>query len=55
MIKQSRLLTGFLTGTERWNRCGDASFEGRRSGKPLPGTLGAEAERLARIGTKGTI
>lgn len=23
-------------------------FEGRRSGKPLPGTLGAEAERLVR-------
>jgi len=28
------------------------SFEGRRSGKPLPGTLGAEAERLAREGRK---
>jgi hypothetical protein len=27
------------------------SFEGRRSGKPLPGTLGAEAERLAKVGS----
>ena len=30
-----RLLTGGLTDTERWNGCGDASFIGRRSGKPL--------------------
>ena len=30
-----RLLTGGLTGTERWNGCGDASFFDRRSGKPL--------------------
>jgi len=46
------LLTGILTGTERWDGCGDAPFEGRRSGKPLPGTLGAEAERLAKVSRK---
>ncbi|HRI04109.1 MAG TPA: hypothetical protein PLL77_10225 [Pyrinomonadaceae bacterium] len=28
------------------------SFESRRSGKPLLGTLGAEAERLAEAGRK---
>lgn len=28
------------------------SFEGRRSGKPLSGTLGAEAERLVPAGRK---
>jgi hypothetical protein len=38
-----------LTDTERWNGCGDTSFEDRRSGMPLSGTLGAEAERLARL------
>ncbi|QQS32761.1 MAG: hypothetical protein IPM50_14050 [Acidobacteriota bacterium] len=48
MVIQSRTLTGILTGTERWSRCGDALLEGRRSGKPLSGTLGAEAERLAK-------
>jgi hypothetical protein len=48
MVVQSRTLTGILTGTERWSGCGDASFEDRRSGKPLSGTLGAEAERLAK-------
>jgi hypothetical protein len=37
-----------LTGTERWSWCGDAQLESSRSGKPLLGTLGAEAERLAR-------
>ena len=39
---------GILTGTGRWNGCGDALFEDRRSGKPLSQTPGAEAERLAR-------
>jgi len=39
-----------LTGTERWNRCGDTLFESRRSGRPLFKTLGAEAERLAMVG-----
>ncbi|MBX3293835.1 MAG: hypothetical protein KF881_13185 [Acidobacteria bacterium] len=48
MAIQSRTLTGILTGTERWSECGDTSLEGRRSGKPLSGTLGAEAERLAK-------
>ena len=48
IASQSRLLTGTLTGTERWSRCGDASLESSRSGKPLLETLGAEAERLAR-------
>jgi hypothetical protein len=37
-----------LTDTGRWNRCGDASFESRRSGKPLLVTPGVEAERLAK-------
>ena len=46
------MLTGILTGTERWDGSGDAPSEGRRSGKPLPSTLGAEAERLARDGRK---
>jgi hypothetical protein len=48
MAVQSRRLTGILTGTERWSGCGDASLEDSRSGKPLSGTLGAEAERLAK-------
>jgi hypothetical protein len=52
IASQSRLLTGILTGTERWDGRGDAPSEGRRSGKPLSSTLGAEAERLARIGRK---
>jgi hypothetical protein len=42
------LLTGTLTGTERWSGCGDAQLEGSRSGMPLLCSLGAEAERLAR-------
>jgi hypothetical protein len=52
MDSQSKMLTGTLTGIKRWNECGDASFEDRRSGKPLSGTLGAEAERLAEIDRK---
>jgi hypothetical protein len=40
------IATGILTGTERWNGGGDTPFAGRRSGKPLSRTLGAEAERL---------
>jgi hypothetical protein len=52
MASQSKMLTGTLTGTKRWNGCGDASFEDRRSGKPLSGTFGAEAERLARVRRK---
>ena len=50
MAIQSRLLTGILTGIERWNGGGDTPFEDRRSGKPLSETLEAEAERLAKIG-----
>ena len=46
------MLTGTLTGAERWNEYGDVSFEDSRSGKPLSGTLGAEAERLAGIDRK---
>jgi len=38
-----------LTGTKRWERGGDASSANSRSGMPLFRTLGAEAERLARI------
>jgi len=42
------LLTGILTGTGRWNGCGDTPFEDRRSGMPLSGMPDVEAERLAR-------
>jgi hypothetical protein len=52
MATQSRLLTGSLTGTGRWDFGGDAWSESRRSGKPLLRTPGAEAERLARVGRK---
>jgi hypothetical protein len=52
MELQSRLLTGILTGTGRWNGGGDTPFEGRRSGRPLPVTPGAEAERLAMVSRK---
>jgi hypothetical protein len=31
-----RLLTGILTGTGRWNGCGDAPFDGKNSGMILP-------------------
>lgn len=31
-----RLLTGGLTGTGRWNGCGDTSFDGKDSGMDLP-------------------
>jgi formate-dependent nitrite reductase cytochrome c552 subunit len=41
------LLTGTLTGTWRWNDCGDATFGSRRSGKPLLENARVEAERLA--------
>jgi D-xylose transport system substrate-binding protein len=34
---------------ERWNGCGDTPFEDGRSGKPPSGTLGDEAERLAKV------
>ena len=44
-----------LTGTERWNGGGDTPFESRRSGMPLLGTLGVEAERLARIRRKADL
>ena len=47
------MLTGILTGTERWNGGGDTPFEGRRSGKPLPMTPGVEAERLGEVEPKG--
>jgi hypothetical protein len=30
-------------------------FEDRRSGKPLSGTLGVEAERLAQVGRKAEL
>ena len=46
MTLQSRLLTGILTGTRRWNGGGDTPFADRRSGKPLSKTPEAEAERL---------
>ncbi|MBK8466780.1 MAG: hypothetical protein IPL32_13200 [Chloracidobacterium sp.] len=49
MVLQSRLLTGILTGTWKWNRCGDTSFADRRSGKPLSMIARAEAERLAKV------
>ena len=55
LASQSRLLTGMLTGTERWDGGGDAPSEGRRSGRPLSMTLGAEAERLARVAAKATV
>ncbi|MFN0139577.1 MAG: hypothetical protein ACKVQW_05770, partial [Pyrinomonadaceae bacterium] len=51
----SRLLTGILTGTERWNGCGDTPFEDGRSGKPPSGTLEAEAERLGADGLANRI
>jgi hypothetical protein len=53
MVSQSRLLTGILTGTRRWNGGGDTPFEDRRSGKPLSQTPGVEAERLAKVQSKG--
>ena len=53
IASQSRSLTGFLTGTRRWNGGGDTPFEDRRSGKPLSKTPGVEAERLARVWPKG--
>ncbi len=34
MATQSKLLTGILTGTGRWNGGGDTPFEDGRSGKP---------------------
>jgi hypothetical protein len=48
IASQSRLLTGILTDTKRWNGCGDASFDSNRSGKSVACTLGVEAERLSR-------
>ena len=54
LIRQSRLLTGNLTGTGRWNGGGDTPFEDRRSGRPLSMTPGAEAERLAKIEPSGS-
>lgn len=48
IASQSRLLTGILTGIGKWNGGGDAPFADRRSGKPLSGTPGAEAERLSQ-------
>jgi len=42
------LLTGILTGIGKWNGGGDTPFADRRSGKPLSGTPGAEAERLSQ-------
>ena len=53
IASQSRLLTGILTGTERWDGGGDTPFEDRRSGMPLSVTPGVEAERLARVETFG--
>jgi hypothetical protein len=49
MVLQSRLLTGILTGTWKWNECGDAPFADRRSGKPLSIIARVEAERLAKV------
>ena len=49
MVLQSRLLTGILTGTWKWNKCGDTSFADRRSGKPLSIIAKAEAERLTKV------
>ncbi len=46
---------GILTGTWKWNGCGDTLFEVGRSGKPLTKTPGAEAERLAGSARKGLI
>lgn len=47
IASQSRLLTGILTDTKRWNGGGDASFDSNRSGKSVACTLGVEAERLS--------
>ena len=52
IASQSRLLTGILTGIGRWNGGGDTPFADRRSGKPLSGTPGVEAERLAEVSRK---
>jgi hypothetical protein len=49
------LLTGILTGIERWNGGGDTPFEDGRSGKPPSGTLGTEAERLGADGLANRI
>ena len=46
---------GILTGIWRWNGGGDTPFADRRSGKPLSGTPGAEAERLARVRRKANL
>ncbi len=48
IASQSRLLTGVLTDTKRWNGGGDASFDSNRSGKSVACTLGVEAERFSR-------
>ncbi|CAN5518980.1 hypothetical protein BH10ACI3_BH10ACI3_19190 [soil metagenome] len=53
LVSQSRLLTGTLTGTRRWNGGGNTPFADRRSGTPLSRTPGAEAERLADVKPKG--
>jgi hypothetical protein len=53
MVTQSRLLTGILTGIGKWDGRGDAPSADRRSGKPLSGTPGAEAERLSQGRPKG--
>lgn len=48
IASQSRLLTGILTDTKRWNGGGDASFDSNRSGKSVACTLGVGAERFSR-------
>lgn len=54
IASQSRLLTGNLTDTGRWNGGGDTPFADRRSGKPLSWTPRVEAERLARFAAMRT-
>ena len=49
------MLTGILTGIERWSGGGDTPFEDGRSGKPPSGTFEAEAERLGADGLANRI
>lgn len=48
MISQSEMLTGFLTGTKRWNGAVTHRSIATEAENQLLYTLGVEAERLSR-------
>jgi hypothetical protein len=55
IASQSRLLTGVLTDTKRWNGGGDASFDSNRSGKSVACTLGLEPKGLAESSSEFSV